>query len=100
MTDFLFNTVGYSTIAFNLIVPPSASFDLSTLNTLDPCYGGHPPFPDLDGQASNRVLQLNRLTVAIDEGCIGGKGIGAIFVRFDATPTLIPIMLMLMPILF
>jgi hypothetical protein len=73
--------VGFSTIAFNLLLPPSAGFDPSAVHALDPCSGGRPPFPDLDGQGTDKILQLNRLTVMIDEGCLGGKGVGAIFVR-------------------
>lgn len=77
--------VGYSTIAYNVTIPPKA-FDSHTIADANPCYRAAPPFPDLDprtaGEGKKTVLQLSRVTVVLDEtGLSGGKGNGSMFVR-------------------
>lgn len=43
--------VGYSTIAFNLVLPPN-TYVANTIATLNPCYAQQPPFPKLDARTS------------------------------------------------
>ena len=63
------------------------AFDVNTVAGLNPCYNAQPVFPDLDPRTANSAegkktaLQLSRLTVALDEGSVGGgKGNGSMFV--------------------
>lgn len=80
------HAVGYSTIAFNVVLPPG-TFNVSTVAALNPCFLAKPLFPELDprtadtGKAKKTVLQLSRLTVLLDESSLnGGKGNGSLFV--------------------
>ncbi|PLW16804.1 hypothetical protein PCANC_05364 [Puccinia coronata f. sp. avenae] len=72
--------LGYSVIAFNLIIPQS--LDPLLLGPHFPFSGDAPPFPDLDPRTadntsgSKTVLQLSRLTMVLDEHVAGnGKGV-------------------------
>jgi ribonuclease P/MRP protein subunit RPP1 len=83
----LVNTVGYSTIAFNTVVPING-FDSATISGYNPCYDHQPVFPELGtrnadtSKGQQAVLQLSRLTVMLDERSMnGGKGNGIMFVR-------------------
>ncbi|KAH9816376.1 RNase P subunit p30-domain-containing protein [Melampsora americana] len=75
--------LGYSIIAFNLIIPQN--FDPILLQSHFPFNSHEPPFPDLDPRTStnvikngygNTILQLSRLTMVMDESvAAGGKGV-------------------------
>ncbi|KAG0143562.1 hypothetical protein CROQUDRAFT_48671 [Cronartium quercuum f. sp. fusiforme G11] len=75
--------LGYSVIAFNLIIPQN--FDPLLLQAHFPFASTQPPFPDLDprtapGVSQNgygrTILQLSRLTMVMDETVAGGgKGV-------------------------
>lgn len=78
-------TVGYSVVAYNLVLPPN-TFDPTTVKLFNPCKEGRPSFPEVDPRFSKRrdregVLQLSRMTVTFDETCITGQGNGRCFVR-------------------
>ncbi|EGG04098.1 uncharacterized protein MELLADRAFT_117154 [Melampsora larici-populina 98AG31] len=75
--------LGYSVIAFNLIIPQN--LDPILLSSYFPFHSNEPPFPDLDPRTSTKVfkngyhhtvLQLSRLTMVMDESVAsGGKGV-------------------------
>lgn len=74
------STVGYSVVAFNLIIPQS--LDPLLLLPHFPFNGDAPPFPELDPRTADAtldtktVLQLSRLTMVMDEHVAGnGKGV-------------------------
>ena len=77
-------TVGYSTIAFNLVLP-TTGVDVKSLPDINPCHGAKPVFPDIDSRdntSTPSTLQLSRVTITLDETSIaGGKGNGSLFVR-------------------
>lgn len=93
----LLTAVGYSTIAFNLVLP-TTGFDVKSLPDINPCHGAKPVFPDIDSRdntSTPSTLQLSRVTITLDETSIaGGKGNGSLFVRkiphVQALTTLIP----------
>ncbi|OAV96718.1 hypothetical protein PTTG_07674 [Puccinia triticina 1-1 BBBD Race 1] len=72
--------LGYSVVAFNLVVPQS--LDPLLLLPHFPFPGDAPPFPELDPRTASAngstktVLQLSRLTMVMDEHVAGsGKGV-------------------------
>jgi len=72
--------LGYSVVAFNLIIPQS--LDPLLLLPHFPFNGDAPPFPELDPRTADpthdtkTVLQLSRLTMVMDEQVAGsGKGV-------------------------
>lgn len=78
--------LNYSVIAFNVFLPLDCYSSLN-LKALNPCYNFKPPFPEVDPRLQSsavtnegKVLQLSRLTIVLDEKCVGGKGNGAAFV--------------------
>lgn len=75
-------TVGYSVIAFNLVIPQC--LDPLLLAASFPFPLTEPPFPDLDPRTASEetlrsgktVLQLSRLTMVMDAKVVGGgKGV-------------------------
>lgn len=78
-----FCPVGYSVIAFNLIVPQN--LDPTLFQSHFPFEPTQPPFPDLDPRTApgvirngyaKTILQLSRLTMVMDETVAGGgKGV-------------------------
>jgi ribonuclease P/MRP protein subunit RPP1 len=80
--------VGYSTIAFNVVLQPG-TYDSNTVASYNPCFNAHPVFPELDSRTVDPnsgvqgILQLSRITVMLDENSIsGGKGNGSMFVSY------------------
>jgi ribonuclease P/MRP protein subunit RPP1 len=74
--------VDYAVAALDLYLPLNA-FSPAILKSHQPCPGLKPPLPDLDARtptAKKRILQLSRLTVAIDEKSISGSSNSVCFV--------------------
>lgn len=69
--------MGYSTLAFNLTLPPGTPFASQAVRQCNPCYEHRPPFPALSHQQPGGLLQLSRLTLTLDEATVksGGGGL-------------------------
>lgn len=85
--------MGYSTCAFNLVIPPTQPFPANLIKSYNPCYGFKPPSPLFDPRNSKgkarasdepEILQLSRLTLTLDEATVkaGGGGIVRCFSIF------------------
>ncbi|GAA96250.1 uncharacterized protein L969DRAFT_42450 [Mixia osmundae IAM 14324] len=85
--------LSYDAVAFNSYVPVGALASPSQLPSLNALgiKGLVAPFPDLDirhssSVATQRLLQLSRVTIAVDEQSIsGGKGNGLFFTSANAS---------------
>lgn len=99
--------LSYSVSALNVTIPPHTKFDPSILRYVHPFAStksiskgskvvegkGKPPWPELDPRwgwgddgggggvvEEGKMTQLSRITIQLDEGCVGAKGAGSFFV--------------------